>query len=63
MARLAPYTVAELAKELGMPKGAIYEEIKAGRLYARPRRGHVRPLYITEGEVIRWMTKSFSRST
>lgn len=61
MARLAPYTVAELAKELRMPKGAIYEEIKAGRLHARPRRGHVRPLYVTEREVIRWTTETFDR--
>ena len=59
------YTVPEMAERLGVSKNLLYQEIKAGRLHAKLRRGSQRPYLLTDEIIEQWwqneMVDSFTK--
>lgn len=49
------YTVAEASELWHVPQGVMYDEIKAGRLRAKMRRGNVRGYLVTEEVMDAWI--------
>lgn len=49
------YTVTEASELWHVPQGVMYEEIKAGRLRAKMRRGNVRGYLVTEEVMDAWI--------
>lgn len=61
MAKL--YTVSEMAEMHGLPKSALYQEIRAGRLRAKLRRGTKRPYLLTEEIFDEWQQRELMDAT
>lgn len=49
------YTIAEAAERWRVSPGVMYDEIKAGRLRAKMRRGNVRGYLVTEEVMDAWI--------
>lgn len=49
------YTVSEAAEAWHVPVGVMYEEIKAGRLRAKIRRGNIRGYFVTQSVMDDWI--------
>lgn len=54
--KLKTYTIAEAAEMLGYRSTSVlYQEIRAGRMHARMRRGNLRCYRITEADLQEWV--------
>lgn len=49
------YTIQEAADQWHVPISILYQEIKAGRLRAKMRRGNVRGYFVTEKVMDEWI--------
>lgn len=52
------YTVAETSAYTGIPRSALYQEIRAGRLRCALRRGSVRGKYVRPEDVDKWVAEN-----